>query len=447
MTYRTIPGNPKYKISKELDVLKYDGRVCDLIIDKEQITIELFGKTRTVLLQWLSLVAWYDLHTEEMMDNAVFGPTASGLTTNPMGHWVFFRYGIEIRPGYRVIASHSKYAVSQDGEIRKIDNWKLVSSGTYGSKLPYPICTIYDPLSGGYKSARVHRLVAIAWCHNLNPTERNIVDHLDSDPSNYHAKNLEWVTNQENVLRGYRKGTEQTIPMIVRDVMTGEEYEAFSISHAYEYIGLRRSTPAEKVISRRPGLYLNRYEMKEKGDNTPWRYTVGDLPPINSKYEIAVTHLDGSIEMVYGGVEFKKVVNRYVKTALPCGVRDLAKIFRKSGHVLSVDVVDLDPSPACEAKCVDTGRVIQSDSFASMARILGIKRQNVWDYATKFGPKYIYQGYRFRRLSDAPWPIEIIYTPCRKQRILVTNIETGEVIEYESKRSLARSMNIVRTTL
>lgn len=447
MTYKTIPGNPKYKISKELNIINHDGRVCDLTINNDQVTIELFGKTRTVRLTWLMLVSWYELADEEMVNNAIFGPTVNGLTTNPVGHWIFFMKSMEARPGYRILPSHCKYAISIDGDIRDIKTWNVVSSKVYGSQMRYPTCTIYNPLLGEFSSARLHRLVASVWCYNADPTERNIVDHLDSDPSNCHGDNLEWVTNRENILRYARKGTDQTIPVIVRDVKTNEEYEAFSISHAGEYIGLTITSLTASINYRRPGLYLNRYEMKEKGDDTPWRYTVNDLPTLNSKYEITVVHINGDVELVYGGIAFKKVVNRYVKTALPCGVHRLAEIFRRSGHVRAVDVVDLDPPVMCEAKCTVTGHVTKGKSFADLGRILGIKRQNVWNYVTDFGPKYICEGYRFRRLSDKPWPIEIIYTPCRNQRILVTNIESGVTVEYESKRRLAREINIRRATL
>ena len=62
---------------------------------------------------------------------------------------------------------------------------------------------------GGYKTINlidddgvsttffVHRLVAAAFCDGYDE-EHNIVNHIDGNPSNNHADNLEWCTPQEN---------------------------------------------------------------------------------------------------------------------------------------------------------------------------------------------------------------------------------------------------------
>lgn len=44
----------------------------------------------------------------------------------------------------------------------------------------------------------VHRLVAFAFIPNDNPTEKNIINHKDQNPSNNHVSNLEWCTQQYN---------------------------------------------------------------------------------------------------------------------------------------------------------------------------------------------------------------------------------------------------------
>lgn len=50
---------------------------------------------------------------------------------------------------------------------------------------------------GRYRRAKVHRLVAEAFCP---PFKGEVVNHIDGNPSNNAAGNLEWCTTETNVL-------------------------------------------------------------------------------------------------------------------------------------------------------------------------------------------------------------------------------------------------------
>ena len=83
--------------------------------------------------------------------------------------------------------------VSDDGTIvwnNKIRNHFLDKDG-------YPRISFETP--NGWRTAAVHRLLAIAFIPNPNGYPE--VDHIDFDRTNYNLDNLAWITRKENVKR------------------------------------------------------------------------------------------------------------------------------------------------------------------------------------------------------------------------------------------------------
>lgn len=60
-----------------------------------------------------------------------------------------------------------------------------------------------------YKTIRVHRVVATAFCPNFNQDEYNVVNHIDGVKSNNYYKNLEWCTQLQNTQHALRTGLMQ----------------------------------------------------------------------------------------------------------------------------------------------------------------------------------------------------------------------------------------------
>lgn len=61
----------------------------------------------------------------------------------------------------------------------------------------YYACCLYK--DGTAKHVRVHRLVAQEFCPNDDPINKTVVNHIDNDPLNNMAVNLEWASISQNI--------------------------------------------------------------------------------------------------------------------------------------------------------------------------------------------------------------------------------------------------------
>ena len=99
---------------------------------------------------------------------------------------------------WKTVENAPKYEVSNFGNVRKIENGRLLHQSTdnYGYKL---VSIFYG---GEWKTKSVHRLVATAFIRNPKGNEQ--VNHKDGVKDNNHIDNLEWVTPAENLLHSIK---------------------------------------------------------------------------------------------------------------------------------------------------------------------------------------------------------------------------------------------------
>jgi len=102
------------------------------------------------------------------------------------------------------------YEVSDHGNVRSVERL-VCEKSQYGAhrlvthksmllkagrnKRGYMLVVLCD--NGKHKSTAVHRLVAKAFCPKVDGCD--VVNHIDNNPTNNKASNLEWVTQKENV--------------------------------------------------------------------------------------------------------------------------------------------------------------------------------------------------------------------------------------------------------
>lgn len=96
---------------------------------------------------------------------------------------------------WKLIPCDGVYWVSSKGNIWSTETMKYLKPTLDGD---YYIVTL--PFGDKYKKRYIHRLVAEAFIPEI-PGKYHI-NHIDEDPSNNAALNLEWVTPIENINHG-----------------------------------------------------------------------------------------------------------------------------------------------------------------------------------------------------------------------------------------------------
>lgn len=89
---------------------------------------------------------------------------------------------------------------------------------------------------GKEKTFLVARLVAMAFLPA--PYEKLTVNHIDGNPSNNEACNLEWVTRADNIKLGFENGQYASIQKaVILQSIDGMEYRFRSMAEASRYLG------------------------------------------------------------------------------------------------------------------------------------------------------------------------------------------------------------------
>lgn len=105
---------------------------------------------------------------------------------------------------WKEIEGYEKYFVSDKGRVKSLKRGEERLLRPQANKKGYLIVNLSK--NGKVKGFLVHRLVAEAFLPN--PKNLPEVDHLNDNPADCRADNLEWVTHSENIRRKFWRGYE-----------------------------------------------------------------------------------------------------------------------------------------------------------------------------------------------------------------------------------------------
>ena len=126
-----------------------------------------------------------------------------------------------IEKGYKQIKQNENFYINEYGDIKKIPaknknrklNWEIedayVRENYYG----------YMKFNMNGKPWRVHQIVAQEYLGHKMCGHKLVVDHIDGNILNNHYKNLQVVSNHENLMKGrYSKTKEEKFLKYIKDI-------------------------------------------------------------------------------------------------------------------------------------------------------------------------------------------------------------------------------------
>ena len=454
--FKSIPGNSQYTVSLAQEFRTLDGDLCDVVPDADgKVEIEIYGEKIRLDPTWVSLIAHFELYLPDadlrrlfnirFVPNNVrfFRPVSSQLP-------VFLRPQTvkNNNKTYRVVPSHSRYAVCKDGEVIETDSFTVVKTSvwrnkkTADAKEQYPCVYIYDPDRSMYRYVYVHRLVGMAWLTHPDGhyVRLPILNHKDGNKLNSAAKNLEWCSFQSNTTHAVNEGLRgDNIPCRVRDFFTGKVYDFASKAQAATFMGIS-TTMLNKINApiRKGKLYADRYEFKLQDDDTPWFYESRKVKLKPGRYLLTVTTEDGEQTVFSDLRDFKKQYGIWNVS----NAEEILKLAKTRYPKLKFDLVDQYKSLPVQAYCLESKEIVETRTIRQMAQKVSVSYGKI-HRCLRGHETWTYNGYAFRYKTEKNWDTSFVKKDVpRSKPLQATNLITQETLVFPSMTAAARALKM-----
>lgn len=449
--YKKIPGSLEYAIDLKGTIVDQNREVVTSCWNKKTDLVEiiLFGKKKLISKKRLTLLAWYEVgsinNIEHHLDNIEFYPNHKNLSSKS-GFIMNFTEPIYYKDGFRYIASFSRYAMNQTGDVLDTLTNSIVTE-----RLEYEgyiTIYLYSPDACANRNIRFHRLVALAWLPNTDYVIRPIINHKDGVRGNNSISNLEWCDYQHNNNHALEMGLVTTALRVkTRDVVTKEVVIYRSLSEMAEKLGMRTATWTN-YSNKLPGfLYHRRYEIKLLEDNTPWFYEVNDRDPngfTKSIYTITVVNkVTGENEKFLNVKTFYKTYKLWTNGGT---IDEAVVLFKEKYPDLDVSYKRNSVTGPYRVLDLTSNQITILDSIWKAGEYIGRSRTEL-QFDLSRGLKYVYSGKWIVATGLNPISKSDYQDKSKPFNKISIVMSDGTRIVGESIRHAAKILNIQQRTI
>lgn len=392
-------------------ISRKDGKELDLELkdNNTKVVIRLLGSIKVLDLEWLYFVSKHNpkfpKNYEQEVFNLRYHKAWISKPKNLFKYVVVFDtpvyYTDDVAKGeYRLIARNPMYAISPYGKVYGIKYREFLKecypntekTSVAASLFKYPIVRMGN-------GAMIHRLVAETWIKNDDYENKIIVDHIDADKGNYSVNNLRWCTVADNNKYQLEQNVKpDNMPVISRNIDTGEEKEHLSITLACEYMGRSKINTYQQPLE--PNKIWKgengRFELKFKDDERDWFYVDKKENERNNISQTLITFKNGNDVREYkSAMEAAKDLLGYPT------VKGFEYLLTCVKHKYPNSEISYKTGRMLQAKRLKDGLIVEAPSTIALIEKIGegFKKSTVNKYALL---KKSLNGWLFRPKPDDP---------------------------------------------
>ena len=185
--------------------------------------------------------------------------------------------------GLYYIPYFTNYLVNRKGDVYSLLKQNYVIQQTQSEKHYYKVYNVVKDchlklngefiLNKQYRLARYRALALVFLDYCENPWSIEI-NHIDGVKDNDNLDNLEWCDRQRNASHAYETGLRtDNVHVIMKDYLTGDITEHYSIEEAGRYIGVDGESVRIRLINDDQRAIKGRYSVQYKDKLKEWQYS------------------------------------------------------------------------------------------------------------------------------------------------------------------------------